>query len=117
MRAYARSHPPQLDPIKQQFEQALSEPVPEGLSAEERRNLDEARAAYERGEQLHRERERQRREYQTFQGYLTNRIPTAAGSWKSPWPIVFWAVEIVATGVAAGFCAVLGTSRKSVDPQ
>jgi hypothetical protein len=114
MEAYARAHPPQVDPIKEKFEQALSEPAPDGLSPEELRNLEAARVAHEQGERIRREYERERREYRTFYGYLENRVSAVSGKWSPPWPIVFWVIELIASAGAAGFLALRSFDSRSV---
>lgn len=112
MEAYARAHPPPIDPIKERFEQALAEPATD-LSPEERRNLEEVRAVHERGERLRREHERKRRVHLTFYGYLRNRIPTITGEWEYPWPVVLWILELVVSAVAAGSIAGFSSTKNS----
>ena len=78
------------DPISENLKQFLMQ-EPEGESDQDRERRLEMLADVERGEAMR----KQRLEYLTFYGYLSNRIPKEWGKWRFPWPAVFWGAEIL----------------------
>jgi hypothetical protein len=76
---------------------------PEDESEPDREMRRETRAAVERTEALR----RQKLEYLTFYGYLAHRIPKQWGRWSSPWPAVFWVVEVVLGSALGGWLALV----------
>jgi len=90
------------DPVSLGVKKYLSE-EPENESDAEREQRRQTRDAFERTENLRRER----LEYLTFYGYLTHRIPKQWGKWSSPWPAVFWGVEVLAGSALGGWLALV----------
>jgi len=54
-----------------------------------------------------------RRYRPVFQDYLRHRV-AALGQWESPWPELFWGIEVLAAAVATGFG--FGRPRRHRDP-
>jgi hypothetical protein len=84
---------------------------PDGLSEVDLSRWYEGRDFFERGERVHQEAREARRLERSFYGYLANRINEKKwGKWGSPWPAVFWVVE-VSLGSTLGAWLALRTLR------
>jgi len=73
--------------------------VPE--DPEERARLEEIKQDIQRAAQS---REQKLAELTSFSTYLRNRL-AALGTWWSPWPAVFWAVEVLLSSMAGAWVA------------
>jgi hypothetical protein len=78
------------DPISEPLRRHLSEEPP-GESSEDRQRRLKDLVELERGDAVR----KQRMQQLTFYGYLSSRIPKTWGRWDYPWPVLFWAAEVL----------------------
>jgi hypothetical protein len=91
-------------PLEQEFELLFSQAPPDQEAAAATQQA-EARAQFEAGRRLRAAQRNRLEALRTLPGYLGARIPAAWGSWPTPWPLLFWLLELVLSSAFGGYAA------------